>query len=158
MLYQNGEYKAYSKKVSSKVNDKVIHKIINVKKEILTAKQRRHHLMAARANLLEWDSLLDNYHSQSAGVATYKFDLSSRLFGAYIHEQMNTRADRQISLKLYKSAKQILFRNYNLYLTFNKKYKRFNKNFKKLANMKTKDIKRKYIKQTHYALELSKYI
>lgn len=157
-LYQLGSYESYTKTVKIKKDGKntIVKKI--VAKQILTKNQSRKHLSAARATILEWDSLLENYRSVIAGDNTYKIDLMAKLFGAYIHEQIGTRSDLSIAKNLYKDAKKYLFRNYNLYSSFNNKSKKFSNNYSKLPNMSKKKVKSIYVEETIYAKGLIDYI
>ena len=158
MLYQRGKYESYSVTKKVKEGKKTIKKLVKIKSRALSKNERRTHLAGARASLLEWDSLLDNYTKMSKGASTYKVDLSSRLFGAFIHEQMGTSSDRNIAIGLYKDAKKILFRYYNLYPSFNGKHKEFATDYKKLHKLSKKKVNKKYVKPTKYAKDLLSYL
>jgi hypothetical protein len=158
MLYQGGKYESYSVTKKVKKDKKTVVKTKVIKEVVLSKNQKRTHLAGARASLLEWNALLDNYTKMSRGETTYKFDLASRIFGAFIHEQMGTTTDRNIAIGLYKDAKKVLFRNYNLYPSFNGKYKKFTKDYKKLPKMSKKTINKKYVKKTKYAKNLLAYL
>ena len=159
LLYQSGEYEQYTRRVKAK-NEKGedILKGIIVPAKKLSKKEKQFHLSGARSVLLEWDSALSNYHSQLAGDTTYKKDLSSRIFGAFIHEQMGTRNDRQVAIKLYQEAKDILFKNYNIYSSFNGSYKKFKDDYKKLPNLSKAKVKKDYVKETHFSKELISFL
>ena len=124
----------------------------------LTNQQLQNHLAAARANITEWDSLLNNYRQQVAGETSYKDDLSAKLFGAFVHQQIGSSAERQIAIQLYRDAKKILFRNYNSYRSFNGKAASFRKNFKKLPGMKKSVVKKKFVTSSRHAKQLINYI
>lgn len=158
MLYQNGVREAHVVSHKVKNGDVTVIKKKMIEERILTSNEKRSHLAGARASLLEWDSLLDNYTKMNAGESTYKVDLSSRLFGAFIHEQMGTTSDRAIAIGLYKDAKKILFRNYNLYPAFNSKHKEFASDYKKLPTYNELKVKKDYVKSTKYATELLAFI
>jgi hypothetical protein len=158
LLYQKGEYEAHTLTKEVKDGKKTVVKTKNVELKNLSKNEKRSHLAGARASLLEWDSLLDNYTKSMKGDSTYKVDLSSRLFGAFIHEQMGSTADRNIAIGLYKDAKKILFRYYNLYPSFNKKHEKFAKNFSKLHKMSKKKVKKKFVDATTYAKNLTSFI
>lgn len=158
MLYQNGVREAFTIAKKVKKGDKVVVQKTKVPQKKLSNNDRRTHLAGARASLLEWDSLLDNYTKMSAGESTYKVDLSSRLFGAFIHEQMGTSSDRAIAIGLYKDAKKILFRNYNLYPVFNSKHEKFAKDFDKLHTLNASKVNKDYVKPTKFAKDLLAFI
>lgn len=154
LLYQQGFYEQRFKR--KKVDGKIQTEIIP--KKDLNDKQRKFHLTAARAVMLEWDSVLSNYSTQLAGDTTYKKDLSSRLFGSFIHEQLGSRNDRTIAIKLLEEAKDILFKNYNIYSAYNSNAKKFIKDYKKLPNMPKKKVQKEYVSETHFAKSLLNYI
>jgi hypothetical protein len=129
-----------------------------VPEKVLDNKEKHFHLTAARSVLLEWNSLLENYKSTSGGVATYKDDLLAKVFGGFIHEQIGSVDDRNIALNLYKAGKTLLFRNYNLFSTYNDYYKEFAKNFKDLATLNETEVKAKYVKDTEHARRLMQYL
>ena len=158
-LYQVGKYEAGIKllKGKNKEGKKVVKKI-PVPEKKLSKKEKQFHLSAARSVMLEWDSALTNYHTQLAGDSTYKFDLSSRIFGAFIHEQIGTRSDRTIAKKLYQEAKDILFKNYNIYASFNGSFKKFIKDYEKLPKLSKKVVKNQYIKETKFSKDLIKFL
>lgn len=156
LMYQKGTYEPRVVKVKNVSTGKIIDKTIPEKK--LTQSQRLNHLSASRATILEWDSLLDNYKGQLAGDDAYKDDLSAKVFGAFIHEQIGSGSDRQIALQLYRDAKKILFRNYNTYSAFNKKSEKFRKNFSKFPTMNIEKVKKNYISKTDFYKNLVKYI
>jgi hypothetical protein len=158
MLYQKGEYEAHTLTKKVKDGKKDIVKTKKVPLKVLSQNEKRSHLTGARASLLEWDSLLDNYTKSMKGDSTYKADLSSRIFGAFIHEQMGSTTDRNIAIGLYKDAKKVLFRYYNLYPSFNEKHKEFAKNFSKLHKMSEKSVQSKFVKATAYAKNLTSFI
>tara|TARA_Y100000780_G_scaffold232553_1_gene265924 strand:+ start:24868 stop:26487 length:1620 start_codon:yes stop_codon:yes gene_type:complete len=165
LLYMTGEYEEHSIKeyVVKKTNNKKKKeekiaevKVIPAKK--LSAKERRFHLMGARSVLLEWNSLLDNYKSTTGGVVTYKDDLLAKVFGAFIHEQFRTRNDDRIALDLYKEAKNVLLKNFNILETYNEKAEKFKKDFDKLYKLPLKKVKDEYIKRTAYSKHLLTYL
>ncbi len=129
-----------------------------VPSKILDQKEKHFHLIASRSVLLEWNSLLENYRSTQGGVATYKDDLLAKVFGGFIHEQIGSVDDRNIALNLYKAGKVLLFRNFNLYATYNENYKQFEKNFKDFSTMNEKEVKEKFVKDTEQAKRLIQYL
>jgi hypothetical protein len=155
MLYQTGKQQAFTKISFQKNGQKKLQIIkTQIKAKELSKNERTNHLVAARATLLEWDSLLESYRSISGGQVTYKDDLLAKVFGAFIHEQMGTRSDRQIAQK----AKTILFRNYNIFPSINDKYKSFKKNFNKFSQMDEKKIRQKFVNETIHAKALLSFL
>lgn len=144
MLYQIGKYEAHS--VLEEIDGKMVKK--DFPERALEINEKRTHLAAARANILNWDSLLENYRSLSGGKPTYKDDLVAKIFGAFIHEQMGSRSDLQIAVKLYQAAQDILFKNYGFYETFNNKSSHFKKDFNKFAQMGMDKVKQEYFEET----------
>jgi len=155
-LYYNGEYEEFEVVQKDGEGKKIQKKTIPAKS--LTSKERRFHLTAAKNVLLEWDSLLDNYKSTTKGKVTYKDDLLAKVFGAFIHEQMGTRHDNKVALNLYREAKKVLFRNFNILETYNGKSKKFKDDFKKLPKMGTKKVELNYVEKTSYYKELEEYL
>lgn len=149
-LYKTGKYESYTK-----IED---GESIIVPEKILTESQRRTHLMASKSVIMEWDSMLNSYYDKLAGKATYKVDIMAKLWGAFVYEENGRNEDKQVALQLYKDAKDVLFKYYNNYPVFNKKYDKFAKNFKKLPNLTTDYIKENFIESTEYYNELLKYI
>lgn len=155
-LYYNGKYESYEVVQKDAEGKKTIKS--KIPEKILSDKERRFHLSAARSVLVEWNSLLDNYKSVSGGEVTYKDDLLAKVFGAFIHEQMGTRHDDKVALNLYREAKKVLFRNFNLLETYNKFSDKFKSDFKKLPNMSKKKVEQNYVSKTEFYLELEKYL
>ena len=159
MLYQKGSYEAFTRVEEKKNKEgKILIRKIEVKKVILSAKRKRTHLMGARASILNWDTLLESYRAVSAGEPTYKDDILAKVFGAFIHEQMGTRGDKQIAKKLYEKAKEILVKNFGIYPAFNKKYKIFKKDYKKFPQIGFVKVKKKYIDPTPFYKRFTKFI
>ena len=121
-------------------------------------KKRRRHLQGARATLLEWDSLLEDYGTELAGQALFKKDLLLKLLGAWVHERIGTNLDLNIARQLYKDAKSLLLRNYSLYPSFNGKFKAFEDNFEKFPSLGEKKVQAQFISSTPLGKELRKYI
>jgi hypothetical protein len=149
LLFEKGTYEALP---PSKKGEK------GKKAKKLTTKERRFHLQAARATVMEWDSLLDSYKSVTAGKSVYKDDMAAKVFGAYIHERMNTRGDAQISRNLYKTAEKLHFRNYNGYPTYNHSYQKFRDDFDKFPNMGESKVKKEYVGATALSKQLSAFL
>lgn len=154
LLYQTGKYETYT--VEEVVKDKKISKVIPEK--ILNQKEKRQHLFSARAVILEWDSLLKNYRSQLAGETAYKEDMLAKTFGAYVHNLVGTRSDKQIAKNLLKDANRLLFQNYNSYPTFNGKFQKFRDDFEKLPKMKKSIVEKEYVDETVVQKQLKDYL
>lgn len=120
--------------------------------------KKRDELFKARAEILAWDSFLASIKEDRLGKSVYKNDLLLKLYGAKIHEMVETREDRNIALQLYKDAKEILLKNYNTYPSFNLLYKDFKKDFDRLAKMPLEDVKKKYIAESDQQKNLHEYI
>lgn len=129
-----------------------------VPEKILTTSEQQFHVSAARAKILEWDSLLENYRSTRGGESVYKDDLAAKMLGAFIHEQIGTRSDIRIAIDLYNHAKTIIFRNYNTYPSLNEKYESFRKDFSKFPQMSESDVSSQYVSKTTHQKKLETYI
>jgi len=129
-----------------------------IPEKILSKQEKRDELYKARAEIVAWDSLLSTWRSERAGRKIYKNDLMAKIFGGYIHEAIDSAADRNIALQLYKDAKILLFQNYNSYKTFNKSHKKFNKNFSKLSSLKKSKVESDYVSKTKFQQELGDYL
>lgn len=145
-LYEKGEYESYTEEKYDK-NGKVTatNEIGSI---TLDESKKRFHLQAAKAVLLEWNSILEDFKKTSGGEVTYKDDLLAKFIGAVIHVKADTTADRQIALGLYKESKNTIFRYYNSYQSFNIKYNEFNNDYKKLSEMSTSLVQSNYITST----------
>jgi hypothetical protein len=155
-LFLKGEYESF--KVEEKDDEGKIITVKEVPGKKLSDKERRFHLTAARSTLLEWNSLLDNYKSTSGGKPIYKDDLLAKIFGAFIHEQMGDAQNKNIALGLYKDAKKVLFRNFNVLPTYNKKSEEFVKNFDQFGTMEEAEVLKKYVEKTPHYINLEKFI
>lgn len=118
----------------------------------------RDDLFKARAEVLAWDSFLDSIKEDRLGKSIYKNDLLLKLYGAKIHEIIATREDRQIALQLYKDAREVVFKNYNTYPSFNLNYKEFKKDFAKLASLPETEVKKKYVSESVHQKLIQDYI
>lgn len=120
--------------------------------------KKRDDLFKARAEVLAWDSFLTSIKDDRLGKSVYKNDLLLKIYGAKIHEMIDTREDRQIALQLYKDARDVLFKNYNTYPTFNTHYKEFKKDFEKLSSMPLDEVKKKYVAESELQKDLQEYL
>ena len=159
LLYQQGLYEAHHKKVKKKNKEgKMVIESRPVPEKVLSAKEKKFHLSGARAVILEWDSALGSYQSKLAGETAYKRDLTSRIFGGFIHEQIGTRNDRQVAIKLYQEAKDIVFKNYNIYPSYNLNFKKFIKDFTKLPTLSKKQVRTNYVTASAFSTDLMRFL
>lgn len=156
LLFQTGKYEAHEQ-VQRDKKGKVVSKKPVAAKE-LSDKERRFHLNAAKNVLIEWNSLLDNYKATTGGKVAYKDDLLAKVFGAFIHEQLGGRRNLTIARDLYKAAKKVLFRNFNVLATYNALNQKFRKDLKKLPNLPESKVRSDYVKETPNAKALLDYI
>lgn len=120
--------------------------------------RKRDDLFKARAEVLAWDSFISSIKEDRLGKSIYKNDLLLKIYGAKIHEMIETREDRQIALQLYKDARDVLLKNYNTYPSFNTRYKEFKKDFEKLSSMPLDEVKKKYVAESDHQKELQEYL
>lgn len=153
-LSEKGEYESYEVvHMSEDGKEEISKKIIAAK--TLDAKEKRFHLFAARSVLIEWNSLLSQMTQKGLGHVVFKDDLIAKLLGAFIHERIGTRDDRQIALGLYRSAVDLLFKNYNFFKTFNDKNELFKKDFDKLPSKELAEVEKNYVQKTNEYKKLS---
>lgn len=119
---------------------------------------KRDDLFKARAEVLAWDSFLSSLKEDRLGKSIYKNDLLLKIYGAKIHEIVGTREDKQIALQLYKDARDVIFKNYNTYPTFNLQYQQFKKNFEKLASLNETEVKKKYVVESDFQKNIQEYL
>jgi hypothetical protein len=120
--------------------------------------QEVNQLFSSRAEVMAWDSYLKEQIGEKRGQIFFKNDLMAKVYGALIHEMISSREDNQIALHLYQDAKDLLFRNYNSYPSFNRKFREFNENFKKLPDMNEEEIRKRWVEETIYQRELKKFL
>ena len=119
---------------------------------------KRDDLFKARAEVLAWDSFLNSIKEDRVGKSIYKNDLLLKIYGAKIHEIIGTHEDQQIALQLYKDARDVIFKNYNTYPSFNQSYKEFKLDFERLKDLPVAEVKKKYISETDHQKILQDYI
>lgn len=156
LLYQTGRYEAHNVSVREKKGKVLSQK--EVPEKALTDKEKSFHLNGAKNVLIEWNSLLDNYKATTGGEVAYKDDLLAKIFGGFIHEQLGGRRNRTVARDLYKAAKKVLFRNFNVLKTYNLLNDKFRKDLKKLPNMPLAKVKANYVKETENAKRLLDYL
>lgn len=154
-LYYGGKYESYKVYNYDDSLKKNIESVIAEK--TLSEQEKRFHLQAARSVLIEWDSLLSSYKATSGGVATFKEDMLAKLFGALVHELLGSSNDLSIAKGLYKSAKDVLLKYYNMYPVYNLKADSFRSEYKTLNNLKPNELKN-FIEETDTQKKILKYI
>lgn len=150
LLFQQGKYEAYTVQEGEAVKQ--------VPEKILSDKEKKEELFRARAEVLAWDTFLSTIKKDRAGETVFKDDLLAKMFGAFVHETVGTRADMQIALTLYVDAYHLLFQNYNRYSSLNFLSQKFQDDYSKLPQMDKTAIKIKYISPTSFQTELVEYI
>ena len=118
----------------------------------------REELFRARAEVLAWNSFLNSIKEDRLGKSVYKNDLLLKIYGAKIHEIVGTYSEQQIALNLYKEAREVIFKNYNTYPSFNHFYNNFKLNFEKLKDLPITVVRKKYISETEHQKNVQDYI
>lgn len=151
LISKRGTYEAHSVKEGK-------DGVRQIPEKKLTASEIRTRQMAARAEVLAWDSFLKNLKSARKGASVFKNDLLAKVFGAYIHEMIGTPTDLQIALQLYKDSHKLLVRNYGAYRSFNGLYQKYNKNYSQFPKIGERDVKAKFINETGYQKNLKEFL
>ena len=154
-LYDKGAYEAYVNVIRDEKGK--VTSSSPVAGITLDESKRRFHLSAAKAVLLEWNSILDDYKKTTAGEVTYKDDLLAKFVGAVLHQKADSSSDKQIALGLYKESKNTIFRYYNSYQSFNSKFTDFNKEYSKLPAMNMQLVEKNYVGATSLSAAVSAY-
>lgn len=129
-LYDQGFYESYTvklekaekKKAADGTEELVTEKVIERKD--LTESQKRLHFNAARAAILDWNSLLTSYLNESGDKKIFKQDMLAKTYGAEIHDIYGSNGDKQIARQLYKDAQKLLnsvYADYDAYAAGQKK-------------------------------------
>jgi hypothetical protein len=152
-LSQEGKRETYVIRTGQDKNiqETVIPEYILKPDEIRLARQ------ASRAQILAWDSFLSNLKNDNWGQNVYKNDLLAKIFGAFVHESMNINSDDQIALQLYKDAKDLLAKNFNIYPTFNQKAHEFEAEFKNFVKNPEMNVNQ-FIEPTNRSKELDQFL
>ena len=107
-LYRQGYYEAYEQDG------------VSVPKRELNDGERKRELMRARAEIVAWNTLLETLQMVARNMKDrhiFQNDMMAKIFGAVIHESVDTSTDRQIALQLYKDAWHLMKR-YRSYKSF----------------------------------------
>lgn len=156
LIAEQGFYEPFKSNLFDFTKSEAVIKV--TPKKVLASKEKRTHLQGARAAIIEWDSLLSQFQNNSLGLDQYKNDLTQKVFGAFVHTKMGTRSEVNIAKSLMKDSSKVLFRNYNIYPSYNHKNVLFRKNFKQLPKLSKKVIMNKYVQSTQSGKRLLSYI
>lgn len=110
--------------------------------------KKRQYLFSARAELVSWDSILNQYQKKQKDFGLFRDDLLAKYFGALIHEAFETRDEDQIALQLYKDAYEVALKSYSAYPSFNELFKTFSSDFAKFSGMDHDQILKNYVRPT----------
>lgn len=89
-----------------------------VDRKDLSESEKRLHFNAARAAILDWNSLLTTYTNESKDPKAFKQDMLAKTYGAEIHDIYGSNGDRQIARQLYKDVARLLDSVYADYPSF----------------------------------------
>lgn len=103
-LYEQGFYEAYT------VEKDGVETAVD-KKELSESEKRRH-LSAARAALLDWNAFLTTLTNESTDKNDFRQDMLAKTWGGEFHDIYGTGGDRQIARQLYKDAAKLLDSDY----------------------------------------------
>lgn len=123
-----------------------------------SSSDQRSELYRARAELLAWDSFLNELKNTRSGEAIFKNDLAAKILGARVHETIGGSKDLEIAYQLYKDAHDLIIKNYNAYVSFNFKNKKFIKDFDKLPKLGIKKVRSEYVTTSKHQEELLSFI
>lgn len=121
-------------------------------------KERVQYLQKAKSLVVALDSFLKTLKKELLGEDIFKDDLSAKIIGAYVHLQIDTAQDRQTALLLYREAWDLLFKNYNLYKTYNFKATEFRQNFDKLPTLEIAEIENSVVSRTNQQHDLRQFL
>lgn len=113
-LYEQGYYESYT--VREKGEPRVIER------KDLSESEKRRHFNAARASILDWNSLLTTFSGESKNKDDFKQDMLAKTWGAEIHDIYGSSGDRQIARQLYKDAQKLLKTDYAEYPSYKTKH------------------------------------
>lgn len=128
-LYEQGYYESYTAQEDGEA------RIIEHKE--LSESEKRLHFNAARASILDWNSLLTTFTNENGDKDAFKQDMLAKTWGAEIHDIYGSSGDRQIARQLYKDVQKLLdtvYADYPSYTT------RHGEELKKYALSKGKDL------------------
>ena len=100
----------------------------------LTDSERKRHLEAARALLIQWNDFQEKQENKDKGEKYYARDMLAKSWGGYVHSELGTSSDLQSARILYKGMTPLLNASYKIYPSFDDEAK---KNFQEYALKKT---------------------
>lgn len=103
-LYKQGFYESYTAEKDG------VETVVD-KKELSESEKRRH-LSAARAALLDWNALLTTFTNESTDKDGFHQDMLAKTWGGEFHDIYGAVGDRQIARQLYKDAAKLLESDY----------------------------------------------
>lgn len=128
-LYEQGYYEAYEVKEDDQIK--------KIDKKELSESEKRRHFTAARAAILDWNSLLTTYTNETNDKNAFTQDMLAKTWGAEFHDIYGTSGDRQIARQLYKDTQKLLTSVYASYPSYQTEQA---DQLKKYANKKGKDL------------------
>ena len=118
------------------------------------ADERRKHLYAARAIIVEWDSFLTGMARSNAGRAVFKQDMAAKVWGGIVHYSIGTSSDKQIAEKLFKQVPLYPTRNYAMYPAYNVNWIPYVREYRDLPKKSASELAATYLKSTSYTKDL----
>lgn len=113
----------------------------------LNDSERKRHLEAARALLIQWNDFQEKTENEHKGENFYARDMLAKSWGGYIHTRLGTNADLQSARILYKGMEPLLRTSYKIYPSFNDREKKELKNYAKektsLLSLSSKERQKK---------------
>lgn len=103
-LYKQGFYESYAIETDGVET--------TVDKKELSESEKRRHLSAARAALLDWNALLTTLTNESADKNDFHQDMLAKTWGGEFHDIYGSSGDCQIARQLYKDAAKLLESDY----------------------------------------------
>lgn len=89
-----------------------------IERKDFSESEKRLHFNAARAAILDWNSLLTTFTNESKDSKAFKQDMLAKTYGAEIHDIYGSTGDRQIARQLYKDVGRLLDSVYADYPSF----------------------------------------
>lgn len=145
-LSRKGVYEAYSDENG-----------VPVPARTLTDAEKRRHLSAARAALLDWDTLLNDFKARNAGKNQFKTDMMAKTWGGFVHQNYGTTTDVQIARQLYRDVPKVLLQNYSAYPAYNTRFEEFGENYARLPELPEEAVRTQYTAETPQAGHLKNY-
>lgn len=129
-LYMQGYYEPYTVKEKKELK--------TIPEQKLSESERRRHLNAARASILDWDSLLKTFTNETKDKRSFVQDMLAKSWGAEIHDIYGSAGDKQIARQLYRDMEKLLDGFYKDYPSFQSDG--FAEKLKAYAKEKEKDL------------------